>query len=521
MVLVGSAVAFAILVYAYAAMNRSIFDSTFDKVFFLIIALCGLAIFVVSFILLFFKQWPIEKIFLVVGSAIGLLSLIINTPGSIPDETAHIKNAYLWSNRILGIHDTVSARQTSDVYINYTTSIRKEDLTVFSDITESNASIQTYRDISEDFKLFVRAGDAELVACDFQDNSISPVAYFPTILGITIARLLHLGGVPLLYLSKFFMLAFYIFGIYWAIRRLPLGKLPVFIISMMPMCVHLAPSFSYDAVIITLAMMLIAQILYLAYGNNQKIGWKDVILSCLLVFLFIPLKIMIYLPVVFLFFLIPKSKFASKSEGYIFCFAMLLLGIAGIIVSNLSVMFNFTPGSTLINQHVNANQPAYTAAWLRQHPIGTFSIIINTALKKCIYYYITMVGGLLGCLDTPVAHSIIYAFALCLIASCLSERNQAPAAIKTSHRFVFVISVLLTYLFVLIGMMIWWTPYGTDVIQGVQGRYFIPVLPLLIFSLYGFQRFKVTDGFGRVVAMASVALTLFVFPNVLVTILAR
>lgn len=521
MILVVSTAVFAMLLGGYAALSRSVFSGSFDILFFIIMALCGLAIYVVSFILLFYKEWPIHKLFLVAGSAIGLLSLVINTPGSIPDEAAHIKNAYLLSNRLLGIHDTVSAQQASDVYINYTSSIRKEDLKVFTDIVDGESSLQTYREIATEFKVFAAPGDAALVDCDFRDNSISPVAYFPAILGITAARLLHLGGVPLLYLSKLFMLAFYIWGIYWAIKRLPLGKLPVFIIAIMPMCVHLAPSFSYDAVIITFAFMLIAHVLYLAYGDIRSIGRKELIISCLLVFLFTPLKIMIYLPIVLLFFMIPKTRFPSKSRAYIFCFGMLFLGVASIIVFNLSVVLTYTPGQTLTNQYVNAGQPAYTAAWLWQHPVNAVSLILNTTIKNGVYYYITMVGGLLGRLDTPVTHKIIYGFALCLIAACLSERSQEAVVIKTSHRIVFVVLAASTYLFVLIGMTIWWTPFGTDVIQGVQGRYFIPVLPLLIFALYGLRHFKVANGFGQVIAMISIALTLFAFPNMLMTILSR
>lgn len=301
MALVLSVVVLILVFSAYAKINHTAFDFTSDIIIYIIIFLCCLAILVASFLLLFVKEWPITKLFLVAGGAIGLLSLIINTPGSVPDEGAHISNTYLWSNRLLRISETLSDQQLSDVYISYDSYVRKEDLNVINEIVQQDASSRNYKNIIRNLTIFISPEDAKLASYNLRDNSISPIAYFPAILGITIARLLKLGCVPMFYFGKLFMLAFYIIGIYWSIERIPFGKTSIFMISILPMCVNLAPSFSYDSAVITLSMMLIAQILYLAYGKIQRIGTIEVFLSGVLVFLFSPLKVMVYLPIVLLF----------------------------------------------------------------------------------------------------------------------------------------------------------------------------------------------------------------------------
>jgi uncharacterized membrane protein len=68
-------------------------------------------------------------------------------------------------------------------------------------------------------------------------------------------------------------------------------------------------------------------------------------------------------------------------------------------------------------------------------------------------------------------------------------------------------------------MMVWWTPFGTDIISGIQGRYFIPILPLILIALSGFKPFEAPRGFHRMVSLCAVILTLTAFPNIVVKIL--
>lgn len=513
---------FLTLVFAvYALKNLPAFDSACDIIIYVSVYLCSIAILVVSFLLLFVKGRPVHSVFLIAGSAIGLLSLLVNTPGSVPDEAAHIDNAYLWSNRLLGISDTISENQTSGVYICYDSYMRKEDANVMCNTVHENTSVQNYNDTLQNFTFFVSSDGAKLDMHIFRDNCTSPVAYFPAILGITFARLLGLGCVPMLYLGKLFMLAFYITGIYWSLKRMPFGSVSLFVISILPMCINIAPSFSYDCVIITFSVMLFAQILYMAYGKVQRIGAKDFCLSAAFVFLLSPLKIMAYFPIVLLIFIIPRWKLRSGKQYYAFCFSMLLIGLVSIFISNASVFLSFDPCNTLTNHFISYDRPAYTAEWILQHPLETGFIIINTTVSKFFSYCIMMIGGSLGWLNIPVAFWIIAGLAVCLMLTCIHEEGTDAVVIRVKHRLLSALSVLLVYLFIVIGMMVWWTPAGSQTVQGIQGRYFIPLLPPILFFLYGFDFIEVKNGFGRAIIMISLILSLCAFSNILISILSR
>ena len=98
---------------------------------------------------------------------------------------------------------------------------------------------------------------------------ISPVAYIPQIFGTIIARLLHFGWIPLIMMGRLFNLIFFIILIYWAIKIIPIGKMVIFSIALLPMSMELASSFSYDSVIISLCVFFTAYVFYLAYEKNK------------------------------------------------------------------------------------------------------------------------------------------------------------------------------------------------------------------------------------------------------------
>jgi uncharacterized membrane protein len=510
-----------IIVFAlYAFLNYSSFNGLSDLLIYTFVFLCCCAILNVAFVLIFIKECPIHKVFLIVGGTIGIISLLVNTPGSIPDEGSHIKNTYLWANRILGISDVISENQPSDVYKSYDSYARKRDINVINEIVVTDTSAGEYKKIIGNFTLFMSSDDAELAEYRLFDTHVYPVSYFPAIMGTAIARLLNLGTVPMLYMGKLFMLAFYIFGAYWSIKRIPFGKTTIFIIAILPMCINLAPSFSYDCVIITLSMMLVAEILYLAYGDLQRIRITDMLLAGALVFLLCPLKVMVYLPIAILFFIIPKSKFSSCWKYYIFCFTMLIVGMISVLIFNHSIFADYNPGATMTNWYLSADQTGYTAEWMLNHPLETIYIFINTTFANISIYCRLMLGGLLGWDNIPVADWIITGLAICLVLTCFKEKDTEVIAINRKQRILFLITSALVYLFFLIGMMIWWTPSGRTVVEGIQGRYFIPILPLILFSCYGLKFIEIRNGYKRIITMISIALSLCAFSNIMVKIIS-
>ena len=93
--------------------------------------------------------------------------------------------------------------------------------------------------------------DASRVAVEpvssFDWTANPPYIKLPSALGIVLATLLNLGSFPLFYLGRFFNLLMFAALAYFAVRITPVGKNAMMVAGLLPMTLHLASSYSYDA----------------------------------------------------------------------------------------------------------------------------------------------------------------------------------------------------------------------------------------------------------------------------------
>ena len=164
------------------------------------------------------------------------------TPYSGYDEPAHVDTAYRYSNDML-----LKGHSTEDGgYLR-----RGEDS--IAGLTYGKTTMTQYRTVFD--KFFDISDDNELVEVQGRDVSQPAYVYFPSALAITIARIVHLGQIPTLYLGRFFNLIAFLSIVYLAIKKMPIGKVTMFIVALLPMTLQQATSFSYDAIINALAFL--------------------------------------------------------------------------------------------------------------------------------------------------------------------------------------------------------------------------------------------------------------------------
>ena len=95
-----------------------------------------------------------------------------------------------------------------------------------------------------------------------------------------------------------------------------------------------------------------------------------------------------------------------------------------------------------------------------------------------------MFGSMLGNLDPvlSVPFAVIAGMASCLIL--LSLRNAGEALYMKPWQKFWVCLIAFGSLLGLMGaMLIAWTPFGSPVVEGVQGRYLLPVIPFVFLCL--------------------------------------
>jgi hypothetical protein len=91
--------------------------------------------------------------------------------------------------------------------------------------------------------------------------------------------------------------------------------------------------------------------------------------------------------------------------------------------------------------------------------------------------------GILGWLDTPLPSYIYYIFFAILFLITLLDYSEHILITIKQKAIIFLI-LIATILCIYTSLYIVWTPVGQNWIEGIHGRYFIPVSPLFFLLLY-------------------------------------
>lgn len=141
---------------------------------------------------------------------------------------------------------------------------------------------------------------------------------------------------------------------------------------------------------------------------------------------------------------------------------------------------------------------------LFNHPGSAVGIAANTLSSETNFYWRSFVGDL-GWLDTNL-HSWAYTGAgvgLIVLIGLLVRGSSVDLKLLG----LTVLTVLLTAAGVFGALYLDWTPVGADFVQGVQGRYFLPLLPIALLG-FGPARASVSAARTRIGLAATVVVSM-------------
>lgn len=404
----------------------------------------------------------LEKIFVVAGLIIGCCYMLVMTPLAIPDEEFHYQSSYIVSNYMMFKDDKTSA---TAAHIDYS------DLEIHNNVSTaykrfSDSLFLSEKELSQNKKISDRYGLAY------------PLQHAPQAIGITIARLCHLNFLGVFYTGRLFNLVFYLLCVYLAIKKIPQFRLPLFTIALFPMSMHQAASYSYDAFVIGLSFLLIALIVKKII-DEDIFSRIDLIEIILVVAFLVPAKV-IYVAIAGLMFLIPKERFDGNTKlkiGYISI--VILFGIAIFV---LFAMSQVTGIVTTSSGDMAEESKMYSLQYIICNPFDTIKIYVKTASVMGITYFKQMIGATLAGLNLNIAKIYWMAFAgIFFVASLQDDIHNYVFSLK-GKLWIALIFLGIAFL-IMLALLIDWTPIGSNCIQGVQGRYFLPIIPLLVFIL--------------------------------------
>lgn len=410
------------------------------------------------------------KAFAAILLAFCLIFVFAIPPMSSPDEGHHFLSAYWLSDVVMGdasFNDGSNFPVRSDVIEMYESSSMAIGASQYGRVVDS-------------FRFLADSPSVENVALfDFNFGSENIVAKIPSVLGVVFARILNLGAYPLFYMGRLFSALFFVVCAVVSVSITPVGKAVFMGVSLLPMTLQLAGSYSYDCGIIAFCLLLSAVLLH-AILSEERMGTREAAALVVLAAIVAPFKV-VYAPILLLLILIPQRRFRSKKTAFLFRFAVVSAAVCALVLirfASLASLVGAGPDDFLDHRGAEVGT-FYSLGDLLSNPIRTAAIFVRTLFEMGDFYVESMVGSLPGWLqgNLRAPDLLIYAYLACLLFS-VQKTPDDNVEIPKRLKLCIVVALLLTYLGVSISMFIGWTFDTEVVIQGVQGRYFLPVLPL-------------------------------------------
>ena len=390
---------------------------------------------------------------------IYLIPILFIIPAlEVPDEPSHFYSAYNISQNLLDadVENTLSVPKNFDC-LNYA-GIEKHDVVedmnkVFSCLkNEKNIKINRMYNVSN-------------------HANKTYAGYISTAAGVKTADTVSNSPFIIFFSGRLFNMIISFIIIFIAIKITPKYKKIILFVATMPMFVQQMCSVSYDAILNAICLLYFAYCIRLIY-NNKKVNIKDNIILTLLLYVIYTIK-PVYLPIAVLILFIPKENYKNSIRKIL---NFMLIFISILLIDKFITSFVFTQiGNT--NNDMGDMQLKY----LLDNPLRIFPIALKT-FKIYGTFYLQGLVGYFGWFKFHLWNVFVYFDILVLLMISLSEKNILYYKIKRNYilkKILLLIMILISVAGIFGAMYLYWSKYKLDYVDGVQGRYFLPLLPFI------------------------------------------
>lgn len=417
----------------------------------------------------------------------GIFFVLINPPGFGLDERAHFLRVYQISN-ISPLPQQIG--QDKHFGALFPTNLVEFVSTSTRDLLDNNSAPNTFRRHDANSPAYSRYFK-EQFSKDKSDEYVSnaqlagtyaynPISYTHFVFAFKIADLLNMSLLNTLYFVRFFSLITYIAIVYCAIRIAPKYKWLIVAIALLPTSVFQASTISIDPLINSLAFLVFALLMRI-YARDKKSEKKHHLAGIVAVSV-LALSKLPYVLLVIPFILLRKDYFSSKKQRYILTISWLLPLIIGLIwldYNSETIKLSISTFSTI--------DPTTQLNGILHNPVRYIAVVIYTLFSAIDGYFASMVGWIgdrfiglpISILVISFMSSILFA-----LAQDLNPSSKITQQINNKKNgYAPLLSCVLIIAGIFTSLYLAFTPTNATIIAGIQGRYFIPLLPFLVYSL--------------------------------------
>lgn len=421
-----------------------------------------------------------DRFFLLAGLLFGLAFLVVTPPFQVPDEPAHFYRSYAISE------EDLSGRRLGGGWgAMLPASLWQLDTELRGDLPGHPERKIRPETIRRAFRLPL--AEERRVFVDYRTSAqLSCVPYLPQAAAIAVARALGAPPLVLLYAARLVNLLVATALIALALRQLPAFRWLFTLLALTPMAVFLRASLSADAFTTAVAFLLAATAARLAWGENQQDGWqggwKDVALltACAAA---LCLTKPVYAPLAGLAFLIPASRLPGGRRLPSLTVFVAVTAAAFALAVAIGSAMDLPLRLDKVVDRDRQIQDAFA------DPPRVAGILIRDYRQQGDRYVAQMVGQL-GWLDINLPKPFLWGFLLVLGLLVLGEGSR-KVEVRPWQRALLGLMAIATLALVSAAQYATWTPYGADFLEGIQGRYLLPLAPAAAWLLHT-RRFQLS-----------------------------
>jgi uncharacterized membrane protein len=408
-------------------------------------------------------------LFIAIALIYAMTLVYLTPPFQVPDEVEHYLYARAITTGAILPHDLSNHRRGGTVTQADIELIRTFAVVPIRDdhnFRITSALFQKARHVS---------GVGVLVPANYWGAAVySPLAYVTPAVAMLTADALGLGRLDSFYAGRAANTLLFIAAVAFAIWIAPTGRPALAFIFLLPMSLFEAASFSADALAYALSAIVGALLARIGSGFSSRLVWLWV--AALLIALLSTIKsplVALVLPLIVLGWRVSPKMALLLGLAVIGTWLAWNFGYA--LNESFDARLRTSPGGVSIHDQIQ---------FLLSNPQAILSIAIETLRQKTLFYIGSGIGAFM---NAPLAN---WFYVLTLIIGLLmfmGSSSLMPLKMALGFRLTLAAAGLIAIALTFGTLYLAWTPVGSSVVQGVQGRYFIPILAILALSFSGLR----------------------------------
>lgn len=465
---------------------------------FYLLLISFLLLFVVVTLLIFKFRGNVQKIFVILSLSIGLFFVVIFPPFEHLDELDHFYRAYEVSEGKF-INQTVNGELGNNIPTSLISTVNK--------VRYVHYTGYQYNVVKDTFSM--ELNPQERVFHRNYASIYSPVLYIPQALGVLLGRIFNSPPIMMLYLGRLFNFLAYVITVFFSLKILPFKKNLFLVIALLPMTLIQATSLSADALMIGSSFLFISVVLNLGYNKKiLEINTKDFwILTT--VGMYMSISKPVYLPLLLLIFAIPYQKFGDKIKYTKKILIILVSSLLPMLIWNLLNLKNLAVPDVRGDTGIS---PSNQVHYVLTHPFRYIKTMFDTLISLGDSQFMGMLGKVVTNYGYSLSSSLVFGFIFLLLFTAIlksSDYERDSLTINVKGKLIFVVIIVGVIILTYTALYTGYTTVGNNLILGIQGRYFIPVSPLL-FLIISSNNIVIKDRKIDIYVILSLCLLLFI-----------